>query len=242
MELWSLQHRISGSPRRRAVIAGCLFAALVGIGVADATTGSYLSLGVFYVLGVVAVTIVAGAAVGITASLVSAILSGIADIITSHGQISVAIDVSNLATRFGGNAIVVLLLTALLQALHAARQSETRSRSFLAAAAHQLRTPVAAISASAEALLLQGSPTQERLLANLAGEAARLGHLVSSLLRTARLDQGEPLHLQPVDLGRLCQEQIERLQQLSNLPAGLSVQPTIPTLLVLDPHATSEAL
>jgi len=74
----------------------------------------------------------------------------------------------------------------------------TGSRAFPASAAHQLRTPVAALGASVEALLLEGaSPTQERLLANVATEATRLGRLVASLLRTARLDQGEPLQPKP---------------------------------------------
>jgi signal transduction histidine kinase len=241
--LWSLQKRMAGSPGSRAVITGGVFAALFGIGVVDATTGSDLSLGMLYVLAVVALTTAAGEAVGITAALVSAVLWGVADVLTSHGRIGVAIDLWNLVTRFVGNAVVVVLLAALLRAVDAARESERRCRSFLAAAAHQLRTPVAALGASAEALLLEeASPVQDRLLANLAREAARLGHLVSSLLRTARLDQSEPVHLQPVDLQALCREQLERLEQFGAVSTRLTVGATTTTVLLLDPDATAEAL
>jgi len=65
---------------------------------------------------------------------------------------------------------------------------------------------VAALGTSVEALLLEGaSPAQERLLANVATEATRLGRLVASLLRTARLDQGEPLQPEATPLGELCE-------------------------------------
>jgi signal transduction histidine kinase len=213
------------------------------IGVLDSVTGSNLSFGVFYVLVVVAVTVVSGAAVGIAAGLVSAAAWGTADVITSHSDLSVWIDVWNLATRFVVHAIVVILLAALLDALRSARESEARSRAFLATAAHQLRTPIAALSASVDALLVEGStPSQERLLTNLAGEGSRLGRLVAGLLRTARLDQGEPLRPVPTDLRALCGTEIERVRQLSVADCRLSVAPEVPAVLVLDPDATSESL
>jgi signal transduction histidine kinase len=227
----------------RALLTTCLFLGLLGIGSMDSVTGSNVSFGVFYVLLVVAVTVVSGAVVGIAAALFSAVVWGAADIITSRAGLSVGVDIWNVVTRFGVHAIVVLLLAAVLDALRSARESEARSRTFLATAAHQLRTPIAALSASVEALLVEGSsPAQERLLANLAGEASRLGRLVASLLRTARLDQGEALRPQPVDLRELCQREIERVRQLSVAQCRLTVHPAIPPLVLLDPDATSEIL
>lgn len=229
-------------PHRALVTAG-LFLGLVVIGALDSVTGSNVSFGVFYVLLVVAVTVVAGAAVGIVAGLFSAAAWGTADIITSRSDLGIWTDVWNLVTRFGVHAIVVILLAALLDALRTARESEARSRAFLATAAHQLRTPIAALSASVEALLVEGStPTQERLLANLASEGSRLGRLVASLLRTARLDQGEPLRPVSTDLRALCLAEIERVRQLSVADCRLTVAPAVPPIVVVDPDATSETL
>jgi len=168
---------------------------------------------------------------------------GAADIMTGRSQSGAGVQVWNGMVRFVVHGIVVLLVTALLRALRAARESEARSRSFLAAAAHQLRTPVAAVSASVEALLLEGaSPAQERLLANVAGETSRLGRLVTSLLRTARLDQGEALRPQAFDLVDLCETELDRARQLSNLQWRLSLEWEVPQRVVLDGEATRESL
>jgi signal transduction histidine kinase len=227
----------------RALVTAVLFLGLLGIGVLDSVTGPNISFGVFYVLLVVAVTVVAGAAVGITAAFVSAVIWGTADIITSKSGLGIGVDVWNVVTRFGVHAIVVILLAAVLDALRSARESEARSRAFLATAAHQLRTPIAALSASVEALLVEGStPAQEQLLANLAGEASRLGRLARSLLRTARLDQGEPLRRRPVDLRELCQQEVDRVRQLTVAECRLTVDPGVPAVVVLDPDATAESI
>jgi len=218
-------------------------AALLVIGAVDSVTGSSLSFGVFYVLVVVAVAVVGGPRAGIAAALASAVLWGAADVITGRSQITVWVDVWNGVTRFAVHAIVVMLVTALLNALRSARESEARSRTFLATAAHQLRTPVAALSASVEVMLIQGtSPAHEQLLANVAGEANRLGRLVTSLLRTARLDQGEPLQWETVDVRRLCERELERRRQLSDVDWVLSVEHGTPTDARLDAEATQEAL
>jgi signal transduction histidine kinase len=243
MDLGPLTTWMDRPARNRALVTAALFLGLLGIGALDSVTGSNLSFGVFYVLLVVAVTVVAGAIVGIAAALFSAVLWGAADIITSGSRLSIGVDIWNVVTRFGVHAIVVILLAAVLEALRSARESEARSRSFLATAAHQLRTPIAALSASVDALLVEGStPAQERLLANLAGEASRLGRLATALLRTARLDQGEALRPRPVDVHELTQREIERVRQLSVAECRLAVGPGIPALVVLDPEATSETI
>jgi signal transduction histidine kinase len=223
------------------VVTAGLFLGLLGIGALDSVTGYNLSFGVFYVLLVVAVTIVAGTLAGIAAALFSAVLWGAADVITSGSRLGVGVVMWNVVTRFGVHALVVILLGAVLEALRSARESEARSRAFLATAAHQLRTPIAALRASVDALLVEGStPAQERLLANLAGEAGRLSRLATSLLRTARLDQGEALRPRPVDVGELCRAEIERVRYLSVAECDLTVAAGVPPLVVLDPDATSE--
>ena len=64
------------------------------------------------------------------------------------------------------------------------RQGEAAMRRFLADASHELRTPVAALQASAETLLREQPerPDRDALEAPVAGDAARLGRLVDELL------------------------------------------------------------
>jgi signal transduction histidine kinase len=84
-----------------------------------------------------------------------------------------------------------------------ARRSESAMRRFLADASHELRTPIAALQASAETLLREQPerPERDELEARVAGDAARLGRLVADLLDLARLEANEQLAREPVDVG-----------------------------------------
>src|SRR5947207_5243634 len=146
MDLRPLIGWMDRSARRRTLVTTYLFLGVLAIGVLDTVTGSNMSFGVFYVLLVVALTVVAGAATGVAGSLLSALAWGAADIITNRARLSIGVDVWNLLTRFGVHVIVVMLIAAVLEALRTARESDARSRAFLATAAHQLRTPIAALS------------------------------------------------------------------------------------------------
>lgn len=99
-----------------------------------------------------------------------------------------------------------------------ARQAEERTRSFLADAAHELRTPITGVQAAAETLLHHGDqlPTEdrERLQALLVREAQRAGALISDLLAAARLDAGVELDLAPVSLGSLAYSELDRVRLL----------------------------
>lgn len=109
-------------------------------------------------------------------------------------------------------------LETLRGALDDARAAEARARRFLADVAHQLRTPITGIQASAEVLLRGpgGDPTvRDRLLGNIVHETARAGRLMKSMLRMARIDQGEPVHRAPVDIAALCENTIETFRVLA---------------------------
>jgi two-component system, OmpR family, sensor kinase len=82
------------------------------------------------------------------------------------------------------------MVDALQEALERSRAAEATTRQFLADASHELRTPIASLQATAETLLREqpGRPERDELEARLAGQAARLGRLVSDLLDLARLD------------------------------------------------------
>ncbi|WP_052129254.1 sensor histidine kinase [Clavibacter michiganensis] len=86
---------------------------------------------------------------------------------------------------------------------HAERQAlaaEARMRAFVADAAHELRTPVAGIRASADALVRAdpGAEERERLSVHVVREAIRAGRLVDDMLTMARLDEGLSVEGRPV--------------------------------------------
>lgn len=111
-----------------------------------------------------------------------------------------------------GGVIALALLAALARALvlldravSEARASESAMRTFLADASHELRTPVAALQATAERLLRDqpARPARDAIEAQLARDSGRLGHLIDDLLNLARLDARERPHREPVDLSDL---------------------------------------
>ena len=111
-----------------------------------------------------------------------------------------------------GGVIALALLAALARALvlldravSEARASEAAMRTFLADASHELRTPVAALQATAERLLRDqpARPERDAIEAQLARDSGRLGHLIDDLLNLARLDARERPHREPVDLADL---------------------------------------
>jgi two-component system OmpR family sensor kinase len=83
------------------------------------------------------------------------------------------------------------------------RESEERLRRFVGDASHELRTPVAAVSAYAQLFERVHSLPDgdlERIMSGIRGETARMGHLVEDLLLLARLDEGQPLAQDDVEL------------------------------------------
>jgi two-component system OmpR family sensor kinase len=99
----------------------------------------------------------------------------------------------------------------------ALRQSESTLRRFVADASHELRTPVAAVSAYAELFERGASSRPEdlaRVMKGIRGETARMGHLVDDLLFLARMDEQVPLEQAPVDLVAVAGESVEASRTL----------------------------
>ena len=92
-----------------------------------------------------------------------------------------------------------------------ALESEQRLRDFLSDAAHELRTPIAGVQASAEHVLRSDPDRLEReqTLLALVRESRRAGRLVDDLLLMARIDRGLPLTPQPVELRGLVAGAVE---------------------------------
>lgn len=101
--------------------------------------------------------------------------------------------------------------TARLASERRLRASEQQLRQFVADASHELRTPIAAISAYAE-LFERGASDQkedlERLLGGIRTETARMERLVADLLLLARLDEGQPIERRSVNLVALSAEAV----------------------------------
>ena len=109
--------------------------------------------------------------------------------------------------------------------------SEARLRRFISDASHELRTPVAAVSAYAE-LFDRGARDRpadlERSMSGIQRETRRMGLLVSDLLLLARLDQGRPLERRPVDLTALAGEAVDAAHAMEpNRPLALESPATV---------------
>lgn len=101
----------------------------------------------------------------------------------------------------------------LQSAISTASASEERMRRFLADASHELRTPVTVLRGASQVLLRQEAEGPMRLVAPLRDmheEAIRLSRLVDDLLTLSRIDAGQHLAPQPVELRSFLQEFLER--------------------------------
>jgi two-component system OmpR family sensor kinase len=91
------------------------------------------------------------------------------------------------------------------------RENEQHLRQFVADASHELRTPIAAVSAYAE-LFERGAWEQPddlpRVMAGIRTETARMDRLVDDLLTLARLDEGLPMEQEPVELVALASDAV----------------------------------
>jgi two-component system sensor histidine kinase TrcS len=99
-----------------------------------------------------------------------------------------------------------LLLEHFSDALAVRVAMDTRMRRFVTDASHEMRTPLAAIQGYAELTRQETEQLPqmtEYALTRIEAEAARMGSLVSDLLLLARLDEGQDLHLDDVDLSNL---------------------------------------
>jgi two-component system, OmpR family, sensor kinase len=104
-----------------------------------------------------------------------------------------------------------------------------RLRRFTGDAAHELRSPVAAIRAQAEVAVAHPDPDLAGVtLEDVAAEAQRLSALLDDLLALARSDAGERLPAEPVDLAEAARHAARRAG-----PGEATVRVTAPAPAVL---------
>jgi two-component system sensor histidine kinase QseC len=103
------------------------------------------------------------------------------------------------------------LVDALDRLLAQLKQSITRERAFTADAAHELKTPLAAIKVQAQVALAAGGSAQRELaIRRVIQGVDRSTHVVEQLLLLARLDERDRIPAGPVALDVLVQEAIAR--------------------------------
>ena len=86
---------------------------------------------------------------------------------------------------------------------------EARLRQFVADASHDLRTPVSVILGITELWRrgeLRSGNQRDEAIHRIGVSGTQMGRLVEDLLLLARLDEGQPLEHEPVDLGSLVRE------------------------------------
>jgi two-component system phosphate regulon sensor histidine kinase PhoR len=99
------------------------------------------------------------------------------------------------------------------------RRVEVTRREFVSNASHELRTPVAAIKASAETLQVAADdPSAIREFADrIVRDAGRMERMLGELLELSRLESGDtPLHLIPVDLVEFAHEVVARFRPIAD--------------------------
>ena len=125
-----------------------------------------------------------------------------------------------------------------------ARRAETMGKDLVANASHELKTPLAVISSTADTLLGNAGPMdgrQREFLEIIARQSLRLQGLVEETLQLSQLDGGERLEFEAVTVQELIPLAAERLlpfaqqrgQQIEvDVPDGLPPVTGAPSLLV----------
>ena len=131
----------------------------------------------------------------------------------AEGDLSRRVDPSDGRTEVGRLGRALNGMLSKIEAAFAERRaSEERLRRFVADASHELRTPLTSIRGYAE-LFRRGADVRPEDLAKsmrrIEEESTRMSELVEELLLLARLDQGRPLEVAPLDLTKVAVDAVE---------------------------------
>lgn len=200
------------TPRQRALTMLCSVLGVLLIGAVDYRTGTEFSFAILYLLPVVLTAVVVGTGPGCWLSLLASVTWVVAEDHVFRNDNLVA-SLWNGFGRFATMCVVVVLLGALRETVVRLSGSERSSREFLATAAHQLRTPIAGLIASAEALSSETDPaTRSRLTDNLVAGTNRTRRLLTSLLEMSRLDHAVSQERRSADLASVCRREVSSFQ------------------------------
>jgi len=126
-----------------------------------------------------------------------------------------------------------------------ARRDDAAARleRFTGDAAHELRSPVAAIRAQAEVAVAHPDPELNgEILQAIADEAARLSSLLSALLALTRADSGQRSAAQPVDLVAAARAAIDRKGTTAEDGPALTLAAPTPAVVAANPSEVALVL
>ncbi|MDR1428040.1 MAG: HAMP domain-containing histidine kinase, partial [Bifidobacteriaceae bacterium] len=109
------------------------------------------------------------------------------------------------------------MLTQIESAFAIQSASERRMRQFISDASHELRTPLAAIRGYGELYRIGALSDPDELagaMRRIEDEAARMGYLVGDLLQLTRLDEGQAMRREEIDLQILAADAAADLKAL----------------------------
>lgn len=132
---------------------------------------------------------------------------------------------------------------------HAVRpiaENRRRQSEFIAAASHELRTPIAVISASAAALGYEKGTQNERFVQNISRECTYTGKLIDELLTLANIDaNGFSVTPESVDAELLlaeCMEAFEPAALEKNINLTLNLPNIVLPMVMADEHRLRQAV
>ncbi|HUN08496.1 MAG TPA: GAF domain-containing protein [Aggregatilineales bacterium] len=121
---------------------------------------------------------------------------------------------------------------------------------FVSNVSHELRTPMTSIKGYADLLLMgvagQLPDAQKGFLEKIKSNADRLSHLVDDLLNISKIDSGEQMSLEMLDLREVINSIIQQHEQIAdhakkNMRVRIDVEPGLP-LIPADPHHLKQIL
>ncbi|MHB9835398.1 sensor histidine kinase [Paraburkholderia terrae] len=122
------------------------------------------------------------------------------------------------------------LVDALNDLLHRLNVASQSQRTFVGDAAHELRSPLAALKLQLQAAERDGSLVgSKQTFERIEGRLNRLIHLVHQLLTMAREDAQRSAHFEPVSLRRLCERAVGDFSMLAEqrqIDLGLEFNPS----------------